>query len=378
MAGPARAVGQGLLPRRPQRALVGHRGLHRGHRDEHPDLHRRPGHRLQRQLDVPAARARLRHRPLRHRRRCSSPRTSAASCTRPTSCCSAASAARCAGRPPAIFLLYRTLGDGIRLHAAALVLSVAASVPEWWCIVAPRRGDDRVHRGGRRHRHHLDRHHPDVRVPGRRARLPGRGGAAVAGRRLGRPGRGAGGGQDAGPRLLPRPREALHACGRASIGGAFLTLATHGTDHYLVQRLLVAKSQRDAADRASPCPASWSSRSSSCSWCWARCSGRITAAGPSRAATRSCRPSSPPSCRARWSGFILAAVVAAALSPSLNSMASATVRDFYLPYFRPDASDARADARGAALHRRLGRRCRWAWRWPRRGRPPRSRTAWRP
>src|SRR6185295_2069727 len=35
----------------------------------------------------------------------------------------------------AIFLLYRTVGDGIRLHAAALVLSVAAGVPEWWCIV---------------------------------------------------------------------------------------------------------------------------------------------------------------------------------------------------------------------------------------------------
>src|SRR6266850_6202 len=35
----------------------------------------------------------------------------------------------------AIFLLYRTLGDGIRLHAAALVLAVAAGIAEWWCIV---------------------------------------------------------------------------------------------------------------------------------------------------------------------------------------------------------------------------------------------------
>ena len=33
-----------------------------------------------------------------------------------------------------IFLAYRTVGDGIRLHAAALVLSLAAGVPEWWCI----------------------------------------------------------------------------------------------------------------------------------------------------------------------------------------------------------------------------------------------------
>src|SRR5207245_270749 len=41
-----------------------------------------------------------------------------------------------------------------------------------------------------------------------------------------------------------------------------------------------------------------------------------------------------------WTGFILAAIVAAALSPSLNSMASATLRDFYLPYFRPGADEA--------------------------------------
>ena len=39
-------------------------------------------------------------------------------------------------------------------------------------------------------------------------------------------------------------------------------------------------------------------------------------------------------------GFILAAIVAAALSPSLNSMASTTVRDLYLPFVRPDADDA--------------------------------------
>jgi Na+/proline symporter len=40
-----------------------------------------------------------------------------------------------------------------------------------------------------------------------------------------------------------------------------------------------------------------------------------------------------------WVGFILAAVVAAALSPSLNSMASTTVRDFYLPFVRPLADE---------------------------------------
>jgi Na+/proline symporter len=39
-------------------------------------------------------------------------------------------------------------------------------------------------------------------------------------------------------------------------------------------------------------------------------------------------------------GFIVAAIVAAALSPSLNAMAATTVRDFYRPYLRPDADEA--------------------------------------
>jgi hypothetical protein len=50
-----------------------------------------------------------------------------------------------------------------------------------------------------------------------------------------------------------------------------------------------------------------------------------------------------------WTGFILAAVVAAALSPSLNSMASTTVRDFYLPYFRKDATEAQQMRVGRAF-----------------------------
>jgi SSS family solute:Na+ symporter len=39
-------------------------------------------------------------------------------------------------------------------------------------------------------------------------------------------------------------------------------------------------------------------------------------------------------------GFIVAAIVAAALSPSLNAMAATTVSDFYLPYFNPSADQA--------------------------------------
>jgi Na+/proline symporter len=40
-------------------------------------------------------------------------------------------------------------------------------------------------------------------------------------------------------------------------------------------------------------------------------------------------------------GFILAAVVAAALSPSLNSVASTTLKDFYLPFVDPGAPESR-------------------------------------
>jgi SSS family solute:Na+ symporter len=39
-------------------------------------------------------------------------------------------------------------------------------------------------------------------------------------------------------------------------------------------------------------------------------------------------------------GFIVAAIVAAALSPSLNAMAATTVSDFYLPYVNPAADQA--------------------------------------
>ena len=39
------------------------------------------------------------------------------------------------------------------------------------------------------------------------------------------------------------------------------------------------------------------------------------------------------------SGFIVAAIVAAALSPSINALAATTVNDFYLKYVRPDADE---------------------------------------
>src|SRR5204862_6376820 len=133
-----------------------------------------------------------------------------------------------------------------------------------------------------------------------------------------------------------RPPYTLWAC---VIGGLFLTLATHGTDHYLVQRLLVARSRRDASIGLVLSGFLVFARFTLFLFLgtlfWAHYGGRPFARGdevlPTFVSTE---------LAGGWTGFILAAVVAAALSPSLNSMASTTVRDFYLPFVRPGASEA--------------------------------------
>ena len=63
------------------------------------------------------------------------------------------------------------------------------------------------------------------------------------------------------------------------------------------------------------------------------------AAAARHATTRSCRSSSSTSLSHGAAGFIVAAIVAAALSPSINSLAATTVNDFYLKYVRPDADE---------------------------------------
>jgi solute:Na+ symporter, SSS family len=126
------------------------------------------------------------------------------------------------------------------------------------------------------------------------------------------------------------------------LGGIALTLATHGTDQFLVQRLLSAKSAKQASAglvmsgfivfaqfalflvigvmlytfyQGTPLP---------------RPLARNDEVLPLFVVT---------SLPHGVSGFIVAAIVAAALSPSINSMASTTVNDFYLKYFRPDADE---------------------------------------
>ena len=126
------------------------------------------------------------------------------------------------------------------------------------------------------------------------------------------------------------------------IGGIALTLATHGTDQFLVQRLLSARSAREAARGLV-------------------LSGVLVFAqfvlflliGVMLFTYYQHVPLPRPLARADEllpvfivtalthgaAGFIVAAIVAAALSPSLNSMAATTVNDFYLKYQRPDADE---------------------------------------
>jgi SSS family transporter len=127
------------------------------------------------------------------------------------------------------------------------------------------------------------------------------------------------------------------------VGGVALTLATHGTDQFLVQRLLSAPSAREAARGLI-------------------LSGFIVFAqfivflliGVMLFVYYQQTPLPQPLGRTDeilplfvvsalsngLAGFIVAAIVAAALSPSLNAMAATTVNDFYLRYVRPDADQA--------------------------------------
>ena len=151
-----------------------------------------------------------------------------------------------------IFLLYRTLGDGIRLHAAALVLSVAAGIPEWWCIVAL--GAAMIlytEEGGVIATIWTDCIQMFVYLAGAIVCLVVRDPARCPDGVAGAMAAAAAAGKLAlfDFSLDPRVPFTFWA---GLVGGAFLTLATHGTDHYLVQRLLVARSQKDAVGRPRP------------------------------------------------------------------------------------------------------------------------------
>ena len=241
-----------------------------------------------------------------------------------------------------IFLVTRSLADGIRLFATALVISVVTSMPVTWVVLIL--GAAMIIytvRGGVSAVIWTDVVQMFVYIAGAAAvamslldRIPGGWSAVVAA------------GRAAGKFAIldasfdvSRP----YTLWAGVLGGAALTLATHGTDQFLVQRLLSARSAHEAARGLI-------------------LSGFIVFAqfvvflliGVMLYVYYQTTPLPQPLTRTDeilpiyvvtslshgLAGFIVAAIVAAALSPSLNAMAATTVNDFYLRHVRPDADQA--------------------------------------
>lgn len=240
-----------------------------------------------------------------------------------------------------MFLLTRTFADGIRLFSTALVIAVVTQVPVTWTVVVL--GAAMIvytMRGGVSAVIWTDVVQMFVYVAGALAvawallsQIPGGWSEVVRA------------GSEAGKFAVFDWSWALtrtYTFWSGLIGGVALTLATHGTDQFLVQRLLSARSAREAAQGLVT-------------------SGFIVLAQftlflligvmlhtyylhhplgpdvrPDQVLASFIVTGLPPG----LSGFIVAAIVAAALSPSINAMAATTVNDFYVKYVRPDAEEA--------------------------------------
>jgi SSS family solute:Na+ symporter len=241
-----------------------------------------------------------------------------------------------------IFLISRSLADGIRLFATALVISVVTQVPVTAAVLVI--GTAMIVytvRGGAAAVIWTDVVQLFVYVAGASvvfvsllALIPGGWGEVVR----------AGVAADKFRVFdlswtLARP----YTLWAGIIGGMALTLSTHGIDQSLVQRLLSARSAREAAlglvasgflvfaqfvlflvigvmlftyYQHVPLP---------------RVLARSDEVLPVFIVTALSHGAA---------GFIVAAIVAAALSPSINSLAATTVNDFYVKYVAPGANEA--------------------------------------
>lgn len=238
------------------------------------------------------------------------------------------------------FLVTRSLADGIRLFATALVISSVTGVPVTWTVIVL--GAAMIvytTRGGASAVIWTDAVQMFVYLAGALLvfvalvnRVPGGWDAIVAA------------GRAAGKfRVFDATLDAtsIYTVWTGLLGGVALTLATHGTDHFLVQRLLAARSARHAGAglvlsgvlvlaqfalfltigvmlfayyQHVPLPPL----------------GRSDEILPKFVVTH---------LSGGAAGFIVAAIVAAALSPSLNAMAATTVTDFYRPFVNPTADE---------------------------------------
>ena len=241
-----------------------------------------------------------------------------------------------------IFLITRSLADGIRLYATALVISVVTGIPVTWTVAVL--GVAMIIytvRGGVSAVIWTDVVQMFVYVAGALivfgallTRIPGGWGEILS--------VGAAAGKFRFLDLSTDPK-AIYTLWAGLVGGVAITLATHGTDQYLVQRLLSGRSARQASAglvlsgfivfaqfllflligvmlftyyQHAPLPAL----------------GRNDEILPRFIVS---------SLTGGVAGFIVAAIVAAALSPSLNAMAATTVNDFYRRYLNPEADEPR-------------------------------------
>jgi SSS family solute:Na+ symporter len=242
-----------------------------------------------------------------------------------------------------IFVVTRTLADGIRLFATALVISVVTAVPVPWTIILL--GVAMIIytvRGGVAAVIWTDVVQMFVYVAGALVvffgllwQIPGGWATVVTA-------------AEAAHKFqildFSFDPTRVYTFWAGLFGGIALTLATHGTDQFLVQRLLSARSARDAAKglvlsgfivfaqfllflvigvmlyafyQHTPLPRALSRND--------EILPLFVVTGIPQGA----------------SGFIVAAIVAAALSPSINALAATTVNDFYVKYVRPDADQDR-------------------------------------
>jgi solute:Na+ symporter, SSS family len=127
------------------------------------------------------------------------------------------------------------------------------------------------------------------------------------------------------------------------IGGAFLTTSTHGTDQYMVQRYLCAKNSRQAAKALLASGAVVFAQFVMFLMIgvmlfvfYSRYQALPADITPDRVFSHFIVNELPTGVI----GLVIAAMLAAAMSSSLNALASTSVTDFYQPLIAPNRSDA--------------------------------------
>lgn len=241
-----------------------------------------------------------------------------------------------------LFLVTRSLADGIRLYVTALAISIVTGVPVNACVLVL--GIAMIIytvRGGSAAVIWTDVVQMFIYIAGALIvffallwQIPGGWGEVV------RLGTAAGKFTVIDLSLNPKTIYTLWA---GVAGGIALTLATHGTDQFLVQRLLSADSPKGAARGLV-----LSGFIVFAQFTLFLTIGAMLYAYHQHFPLATALPRND-AILPRFIvdhlphgliGFIIAAIVAAALSPSINAMAATTVNDFYLKYWKKNADDA--------------------------------------